>query len=224
MSDEMPEKLQKAPVTTSTSTRPRRARCRPSTRRRSGPGRDDLRRPQRQRLLRHPQGRRRRQLQAAATADHGADRPVRLRQVDVHPLPEPDERPDPVGARGGRDPLPRPGHLRVQHRPGAGAQAHRHGLPEAEPVPEVDLRQHRLRPAAAGREGQHGRDRRAGAAPRRAVGRGQGPPEDERLRHVRRPAAASVHRPRAGHRARRAADGRAVLARSTRSPRAASRT
>ena len=48
-------------------------------------------------------------------------------------------------------------------------------------------------------------------APRGAVGRGQGPPEDERVRHVRRPAAAPVHRPRARHRARRAADGRAVL-------------
>ena len=34
--------------------------------------------------------------------DHGADRAVGLRQVDVHPLPEPDERPDPVGARRGR--------------------------------------------------------------------------------------------------------------------------
>ena len=42
---------------------------------------------------------------------------------------------------------------------------------------------------------------------RRALGRGQGPPEDERVRHVRRPAAAPLHRPRAGHRARRAADG-----------------
>ncbi len=31
----------------------------------------------------------------------------------------------------------------------------------------------------------------------RAVGRGQGPPEDERVRHVRRPAAAPVHRPHA---------------------------
>ena len=44
-----------------------------------------------------------------------------------------------------------------------------------------------------------------------AVGRRQGPAEDERLRHVRRAAAAAVHRPRAGHRAGRAADGRAVL-------------
>ena len=46
---------------------------------------------------------------------------------------------------------------------GRGAQADRDGLPEAEPVPEVDLRQHRLRPARARDEGQHGRDRRARA-------------------------------------------------------------
>ena len=98
-----------------------------------------------------------------------------------------------------------------EDRPRPGAQAHRHGLPEAEPVPEVDLRQHRLRPARDGHEGRHGRDRRERAAPRRAVGRGQGPAEDQRVRHVGRPAAAPVHRPRAGHRARRAADGRAVL-------------
>ena len=37
---------------------------------------------------------------------------------------------------------------------------------------------------------------------RRAVGRRQGPDEDERVRHVRRPAAAALHRPRAGHRCR----------------------
>ena len=33
--------------------------------------------------------------------------PSGLRQVDVHPLPEPDERPDPVRPRGGSDRLPR---------------------------------------------------------------------------------------------------------------------
>ena len=96
-------------------------------------------------------------------------------------------------------------------RPGAGAQAHRHGLPEAEPVPEVDLREHRLRPAGDRHEGRHGRDRRVRPAPRRAVGRDQGPAEDERVRHVRRPAAAAVHRAGARHAARRAAHGRAVL-------------
>ena len=37
----------------------------------------------------------------------------------------------------------------LERRPGRGAPADRDGLPEAEPVPEVDLRQHRLRPARA---------------------------------------------------------------------------
>ena len=144
--------------------------------------------------------------------DHRADRPVGLRQVDVPALPEPDERPDPRRARvEGDDHLPRAGPLRQGRRPGPGAQARRHGLPEAEPVPEVDLRQHRLRPARDRDEGRHGRDRRERPAPRGAVGRGQGPPEDERLRHVGRPAAAPVHRPRAGDLARRPAHGRAVL-------------
>ena len=109
-------------------------------------------------------------------------------------------------------------------RPRAGAQADRHGVPEAEPVPEVDLRQHRLRPARDGHEGRHGRDRRERAEARRAVGRGQGPPQDERVRHVRRPAAAPLHRARARHRARRAADGRAVLRARPDLHRAGSRT
>ena len=38
--------------------------------------------------------------------------------------------------------------------PVAGPQADRHGLPETEPVPEVDLRQRRLRPARPRRQGR----------------------------------------------------------------------
>ena len=76
----------------------------------------------------------------------------------------------PAARVDGRDRLPRREPLRPQHRPGAGAQAHRDGLPEAQPVPEVDLRQHRVRPARARHEGQHGRDRRGRAAPRRRCG------------------------------------------------------
>ena len=41
----------------------------------------------------------------------------------------------------------------AEDRSGRGAQAHRHGLPEAQPVPEVDLRQHRLRAQLAGLKG-----------------------------------------------------------------------
>ena len=39
---------------------------------------------------------------------------------------------------------------RAEDRSGRGAAAHRHGLPAAEPVPEVDLRQHRLRAPVLG--------------------------------------------------------------------------
>ena len=52
-----------------------------------------------------------------------------------------------------------------ERRPDRGTHPDRHGLPEAQPVPEVDLRQHRLRPAGHRHEGrQHGRPRRGGAA------------------------------------------------------------
>ena len=52
------------------------------------------------------------------------------------------------GARiEGQRALPRSGPLRLERRPRRGAAADRDGLPEAEPVSEVDLRQHRLRPA-----------------------------------------------------------------------------
>ena len=54
-------------------------------------------------------------------------------------------------------------------------------------------------PRVMGMKGEHGRDRRERAEARGAVGRRQGPPEDERVRHVGRPAAAPVHRPRARH-------------------------
>ena len=81
------------------------------------------------------------------------------------------------------------------------AQAGGHGVPEAQPLPHEHLRQHRLRPPhprhhAARRRA--GRDRGEVPAGRRHLGRGQGPPEEERPGHVRRPAAAPVHRPRPG--------------------------
>ena len=41
----------------------------------------------------------------------------------------------------------RRGHLRQEHRRGGTARPRRHGVPEAQPVPEVDLRERRLRPA-----------------------------------------------------------------------------
>jgi hypothetical protein len=92
----------------------------------------------------------------------------------------------------------------------------RHGVPEAQSVPEVDLRQHRLRPAHprhGHQQGRPGRDRREKSLPRRPVGRGEGPPamqpgtglsggQQQRLCIAR---AIAVNQPR-GH-----PDGRAVL-------------
>jgi phosphate transport system ATP-binding protein len=81
--------------------------------------------------------------------------------------------------------------------PDAGAPAGRHGVPEAEPVPQVDLRERGGGPAHP-RHQEPQRARRPGracAAPGGAVGRGQGPAERIRLYPVGRPAAAPVHRP-----------------------------
>ena len=77
----------------------------------------------------------------------GADRPVGLRQVDAPALPEPHERSDrrrfrhrqhPLGRRGGQ--RPRAGRDRT-------APPGRHGVSEGRAVPQVDLRERRLRPA-----------------------------------------------------------------------------
>ncbi len=50
---------------------------------------------------------------------------------------------------GGKiEPRPRR-HLRSEPRRGGTACPHRHGVPEAQSVPQVDLREHRLRPEAS---------------------------------------------------------------------------
>ena len=101
--------------------------------------------------------------------------------------------------------------LRPGGRRGRGPPAHRHGVPEAQPVPQVDLRQRRLRPPHRQHEGQPRRHRRAVAAQGGPVGRGQGPAQDAGHRDLRRPAAAAVHRPGHRHPARGHPDGRALL-------------
>ena len=60
-------------------------------------------------------------------------------------------------------------------------------------------------------QGRPGRTGGKGPARRRPVGRGQEQAEVQRSVAVRRPAAAAVHRPGDRHRARRAADGRALF-------------
>ncbi len=123
---------------------------------------------------------------------------------------------DLVTGRAGRrrDALPRHGPLRQGSLARGGPPPHRHGLPEAEPVPQVDLRQRRLRAA----DQRHQRNKASLdeiveklAAQRGAVGRGEEPAQAVRSRPVRRPGAAAVHRPHDRGRAGRRADGRARL-------------
>ena len=143
--------------------------------------------------------------------DHRAHRAFGVRQDDVHPLPESDERPHRGRARGGHAPVPRRRSVRRVRRPRRGPQADRHGVPEAEPVPQVDLRQHLVRSEDRWVQGQHGRPRRGVAAPCGAVGRGEGQAEGVRARALRRTAAAPVHRAGDRDQARRDPDGRALL-------------
>ena len=116
--------------------------------------RDDLPRREPRRDLRPQGGGQGRDDGDLQEPRHRHHRPVRLRQEHVHPLLQPDERPHPGLQADGHDPLPRAGHLRDEHRPGRRAPEHRHGLPAAEPVPEVDLRQRRVGLPRARHEGR----------------------------------------------------------------------
>ena len=127
-----------------------------------------------------------------------------------------------AGWRG--DPVPRRGPVRPEGGSRRGPAPDRHGVPEAEPVPQVHLRQHRVRPEDRRLQGQPGRPRGGVPPPRRALGRGEGQAEGVGARAVGRAAAAPVHRARDRHAARRDPHGRAVRRRSTRSRRSGSRT
>ena len=117
-----------------------------------------------------------------------------------------------VGAEvSGRHRVPRSGPLRAERRPGRGAPPHRHGVPEAEPVPEVDLRQRRVRPAhqrPSARASTTSWSTRS-TAPR--CGTRSRTSSSSRVRALGWPAAAAVHRALPRGRARRDPDGRAVL-------------
>ena len=167
-------------------------------------------------LVRREAGAVRRRPRYRGAPGDRADRPVRLRQVDLPALPQPHERRD----RG----LPRStGEIRLDgediydrsDRRRAAARQGRHGLPEAEPVPQVDLRERRLRPA-------HPRPRReqdrAGRDRSRRACSGAGLLEEVKDRldapgqqPLRRPAAAPVHRARDRGQPRGHSDGRALL-------------
>ena len=189
--------------------------------------RSDLQLPRRRRVLRretrHQEGGHRHRQEPGA----GDDRPVGLRQVDLPALPEPHERHDSERARRRLHPARRQGHPRQEAGRGAAARARRHGVPEAESVSEVHLRERGLRAAHpwAGRRPRRARRNRAQlAATRRIVGRSEGPPAAARHVAVRRPAAAPVHRAHDRRQPRSHPDGRAVFGARSRSPPRASKT
>ncbi len=107
------------------------------------------------------------------TRDHRLDRAVRMWEDDVPPMSESDERPDRRRPRRGHDPLSRCRPLRRTGGCGGGASADRDGVPEAQPVPEIDLRQRGLRSQDRRLQGQHGRPRRGVAPAGSALGRGE---------------------------------------------------
>ena len=152
--------------------------------------------PQSRFLLRRLAGAEIDQPAALREQGHRLHRSVGLRQVDLAARAQPHVRPLSAPARHRR------GHVRRRQYPVAAAgpqsaaRAHRHGVPEADAVPDVDLREHRLRHQAvrAPAEIRARRPRGDLAAARRAVGRGQGQARRQRPEPVRRPAAAPVHR------------------------------
>ena len=75
-------------------------------------------------------------LDDRAPQRHRVHRPVRLRQVDLPPHPQPHARGHPRRARRGRGAHRRQQPLRPRRRPGARAPPGGHGLPAPEPVPD----------------------------------------------------------------------------------------
>ncbi len=107
----------------------------------------------------------------------------------------------------------RPQHPVEGRRPEPVARQGRHGVPETHALPDVDLREHRLRDSSLRTpvEGRDEQPRRGGAERGGALGRGEGQAAPVGPRPVGRPAAAALHRPRRGDQARGALARRARL-------------
>ena len=136
---------------------------------------------------------------------HRAYRPLRLRQIHLRALPQPHARDQPHRPRDRHRQDGRRRHLQGRLA-GRDSPPRRHGLPASQSLSnDVDLRQCHQRPQAQ-RLSQPPHPRRNGRAlaqTGRAVGRGQGRPQEEiRRQPLRRPAAAHVHRPRPRRRPR----------------------
>ncbi|CAA9449434.1 MAG: Phosphate transport ATP-binding protein PstB, partial [uncultured Rubrobacteraceae bacterium] len=160
-------------------------------------------------VLRLLQGRGRGGHGDPAKQGHGPHRPLGLRQEHFFAVPQPDARGHPRGLRRGVRQAWRPGHLHQRHGPGHYKTADWDGLPEAEPLLQVHLRERRLGCPDQRLQGRHGRAGGTVLETRGPVGRGQGQAEEERFRPVWRTAAAAGYRPDTRCRAGGYPDGRA---------------
>jgi phosphate transport system ATP-binding protein len=102
-------------------------------------------------------------------------------------------------------------NLLARGRSDRGAHALSHGVPEAESLPQVDLRERRLRPARARHQQARTRRKVESALKGAALWNEVKDRLQEQAQPLRRPAAAPVHRPRAGDRSRDPALRRADL-------------
>ena len=175
---------------------------------------DPPHRPRRHRALRRQAGPARHFDRHPRSRRHLLHRTLGLRQVDLPALHQPHERHH--RRRQGRrhDQARRRGHLRSHARRGRTARPHRHGVPEAQSLPQVDLRKRRLWPQdpwPRPHQDRPRRNRRLLAPQGRPLRRGQGSPQRARHRPLRWPAAAPLHCPRHRRRPRSHPDGRALL-------------
>ena len=145
---------------------------------------------------------------------HGADRPVRLRKVDLHPRAQSHARSHAGRARDRARAARRQRHLRAPTSiPSRSATASAWCSSGPNPFPEIDLRQRRLRTAHSRRAQSRAADGdlRTQPAPGGAVGRSQGSARSLGARPFGRPAAAALHRALLGRRPRSDSDGRAGI-------------
>jgi hypothetical protein len=156
--------------------------------------------PQRQRLLRREAGHQGREPGHRPPRGGGHDRPLRLRQVHLPALPQPHERHHRRSAgspaRSASTARTSTTKARRGARCGRGwAWCSKSPTPSPNPSTKTSPTA-RASTAWPPARRSWTRSSKQLPAPRRPVGRGEGPSSTPRHRHLRRPAAAPLHRPR----------------------------
>ena len=98
-------------------------------------------------LLRREAGAVRHQPHDPRAHGDGVHRTIRMREIHAAPLDQPAQRAHPRRAAHGRNSARRAGHLHAGCRHRRAAAARRDGISALESVPEIDLRERRVRPA-----------------------------------------------------------------------------